>query len=139
MPVLEWKNLTFGYEEKKLFSNISGSLSEGEWLALVGDSGCGKSTLCYFLSGIIPRSIDGEYEGTILLEGEDIKQKSLESIVRTLGIVFQNPESQLFSPTVEDELAFGPENLCMTHDEISKRIDYALKIVGMEEYRYSNP
>ena len=139
MPIIEWKELTFGYEKKILLKNISGKIEEGECVALVGPSGCGKSTLCYLLSGIIPRSIEGEYEGEIKLLGENLKDISLENVVKTIGVVFQNPDSQLFSPTVEDELAFGPENFCLSISEIENRIDYALKEVDMESYRFANP
>ncbi len=139
MFVLEGKNLTFGYEDRPLIENVDIGLSRGECIALTGPSGCGKSTLCYILSGIIPRSINGEYEGDVNIFAKNIKELSLEEITSFIGIVFQNPDSQLFSPTVEDELAFGPENMCLPIDEIKNRIDYALEKVGMEKYRLANP
>ncbi|MEX1378103.1 MAG: ABC transporter ATP-binding protein [Eubacteriales bacterium] len=139
MIALEAEKICFAYDEALLLSDISIQISEGECVALTGPSGSGKSTLCYILCGVIPRSIDGEVKGKVWLFGDEIKSLSLEDTVERVGIVFQNPDSQLFSPTVEDEIAFGPENMCMPKKEIGKRIEYALETVGMQGYRYANP
>ncbi len=139
MIALEAVGLSFTYKDTPLFSNVNITVAEGECVALTGPSGCGKSTLCYILSGIIPRSIDGNISGTVRLFGDELSDLSLEETVKRVGIVFQNPDSQLFSPTVEDEIAFGPENLCLPREEIGKRITAALSCVGMQEYRYANP
>lgn len=139
MIALEAKGISFTYGGTPLLSGIDVSISPGECVALTGPSGCGKSTLCYILSGIIPRSIEGNVHGTVWLFGEDIRSLPLKETVRRVGIVFQNPDSQLFSPTVEDEIAFGPENLCLSQKEIGRRISQALASVGMEEYRHANP
>ena len=140
MKALEGRNLSFRYTGGRyLFRNVNIDVGEGECVALTGPSGCGKSTLCYLLSGIIPRSVEGEAQGDVLLFGEDIKGISLASAVQKVGVVFQNPDSQLFSPTVEDEIAFGPENLCMPREEIGRRIDEALEAVKMSSYRLAAP
>jgi energy-coupling factor transport system ATP-binding protein len=139
MIALEAVGLSFAYDDALLFSAADISVSKGECVALTGPSGCGKSTLCYILSGIIPRSIEGNVGGTVWLFGDDIRTLSLEETVKRVGIVFQNPDSQLFSSTVEDEIAFGPENLCLPREEIEKRIAKALSSVGMQQYRYANP
>ncbi len=139
MSVLLAKNIGFGYSDKMLFSSLNLEVKKGECLAIMGESGCGKSTLCNVLAGIIPRNIDGKLSGEVLIDGENIQNLPLEKIITKIGIVFQNPDSQLFAPTVEDELAFGPENLCLPVEEIAKRIDLALHTVGMAEYRFSNP
>ena len=102
-------------------------------------SGIGKSTLCYCLSGIIPHVYGGVMEGQVYLNGRDTRDLTLPQIATTLGIVFQNPDNQLFSFTVEDEVAFGPENLCLPPEEIEHRITDALKKVGMSEFRHANP
>ncbi|MDD2221394.1 MAG: ABC transporter ATP-binding protein [Clostridia bacterium] len=140
MNALAAHNLTFAYPGgKALFSNLSLCLNQGECVALTGPSGCGKSTLCYLLAGIIPRNIDGEFTGQALVFGRPVNEIPLNELVQQLGIVLQIPDSQLFSPTVEDELAFGPENLCLSRQEMRERIDEALALVGMEEYRLAHP
>ncbi|HHX54064.1 MAG TPA: ABC transporter ATP-binding protein [Clostridiales bacterium] len=140
MKALEGRNLGFHYAGGPvLFQNVNIHVGEGECAALTGPSGSGKSTLCYLLSGIIPRSVEGEVQGDVLLFGEDIKGLSLASTVKKVGVVFQNPDSQLFSPTVEDEIAFGPENLCLPREEIGRRIGAALEAVNMSSYRLASP
>lgn len=136
MRALEAHNVSFQYPRGPLLlKDVSMHVASGECVALGGPSGCGKSTLCHILSGIIPRSIQGKVEGRVLLFGEEIAGLSLARVVQLVGIVFQNPEAQLFSPTVEDEIAFGPENLCLPRDEIERRIADALRAVHMDSYR----
>jgi energy-coupling factor transport system ATP-binding protein len=139
MTAFEAKDITFSYGDRPLLSGVSLSVETGECVALTGPSGCGKSTLCYILSGIIPRSIEGSVGGRSLLFGDDVSSLPLKDTVERVGIVFQNPDAQLFSPVVEDEIAFGPENLCLPREEIGRRIDDALSAVGMEDYRYAGP
>ncbi|ACB83932.1 energy-coupling factor ABC transporter ATP-binding protein [Natranaerobius thermophilus] len=138
---VEINNLGFRFPSNSsdLLQNINLKVKEGEVLAIVGLSGCGKSTLCYCISGIIPLIKQGVMEGEVLINGRSTQELSLSQIATNLGIVFQNPETQLFSPTVEDEIAFGPENLCFARDAIEKRVDESLKKVGMEQQRYKNP
>ncbi len=136
---LRGSNLSFGYSGGPLlFRNADIHVKHGECVALTGVSGSGKSTLCYILSGIIPNSIQGEVRGEVLLSGDDIRSLSLAQRVQRVGIVFQNPDSQLFSPTVEDEIAFGPENLCLPWEEIDRRIRESIDAVGMSSYRASD-
>ncbi len=139
MKAFETAGLSFSYGEALLFSGVDICVAEGECVALTGLSGCGKSTLCYILSGIIPRSVDGKVSGTVRLFGDEPGSLPLQETVERVGIVFQNPDSQLFSPTVEDEVAFGPENLCLPREEIGRRITNALASVGMQDYRFANP
>lgn len=140
MRALEGINLSFRYPGSPiLFRQVDIHVEEGECVVLMGPSGCGKSTLCHILSGIIPRSIEGEIKGEVLLFEEDIRNLTLARTVQQVGVVFQNPDSQLFSPTVEDEVAFGPENLCLPREEIGKRIERALNVVKMSAYRMAGP
>jgi energy-coupling factor transport system ATP-binding protein len=140
MRALEGRNLSFRYPGSPiLFEQVDIYVDEGECVVLTGPSGCGKSTLCHILSGIIPRSIEGEVEGEVLLFGEHLQNLSLWQTVQQVGVVFQEPDSQLFSPTVEDEIAFGPENLCLPREEIGKRIERALEAVKMSKYRLAGP
>lgn len=138
---MEIDGLCFRYLDKShyILQNIHLDLNKGEITGLVGMSGSGKSTLCRCICGIIPHVYKGEMEGHIRILRKDIQEMQLPEIASKVGIIFQNPDTQLFSPTVEDELAFGPENLCLEREEIGCRIAQALALVGMERYRYANP
>ncbi len=135
------KDLTFRYPESKvlLLEQLNLTVGQGEILAVVGLSGSGKTTLCYCISGIIPHIYSGEMSGEVFLEGKLTTEMKLPEIATRLGIVFQNPETQLFFPVVEDEIAFGPENLCLERKEIGRRIDEVLQLTGIAEKRYENP
>lgn len=141
MKAVEIKDFSFKYTQKDdtILKDINVSLNEKEIIGLVGKSGSGKSTLCYCICGIIPHIYKGKMKGSISVYQQNIRKMSLSEIASTVGIVFQNPDTQLFSPSVEDELAFGPENLCINRDEIDKRITKALKMVHMTQYRFANP
>ncbi len=141
MNAVEVKNLNFKYNnsEDYILKNVNFKVKEGETVAVVGQSGCGKSTLCNCICGLIPRVYKGELSGEVLIFGENIKNLNISKTVTQIGIIFQNPSTQLFSPTIEDELAFGPENLCVEREEIGLRIDNILKTINMEKYRYDNP
>ncbi|MDD2283018.1 MAG: ABC transporter ATP-binding protein [Eubacteriales bacterium] len=119
--------------------DINFSLAAGEVVGIIGSSGCGKSTLCLALAGIIPRQLPGQVEGKISLEGRDLAQFSLPQIAGCLGIVFQDPETQLFLPRVRNELAFGPENLCLPREEIAARIQRIAEEMGCRELLAANP
>jgi len=138
MDALTITDLSFKYrsENEFIFKNISFSVNKGSVVVFSGLSGSGKTTLCYLLTGIIPRTYKGDISGTIKLFGNDIADLSAEKISSDLGIVFQDPETQLFMPTVEDELAFAPENLCLSRDEIENRISAALEITGIKDLRF---
>ena len=141
MNAIELKNLNFKYKgsNQRILEDINLSFKEGEISAIVGKSGAGKSTLCKCLCGLIPNSYSGEFSGEVLLFGRNMGEMPLEDRVKNVGIIFQNPATQLFSPTIEDELAFGPENLCVERSEIGNRIDNILKTIDMEDYRYVSP
>jgi energy-coupling factor transport system ATP-binding protein len=135
------KNLSFKYKNsrEKILDNVNLEIDSGKITAIIGKSGSGKSTLCNCICGLIPRVYDGDLSGDIFINGENLRDMGLQDIVTKVGIIFQNPSSQLFSPTIEDELAFGPENLCVDTEEIGRRIDRILQIINMEDYRYDNP
>jgi energy-coupling factor transport system ATP-binding protein len=136
VKALEGRQISFSYAGgKTLFSQVNVHVKNGECVILRGPSGSGKTTLCNILAGIIPRSISGELRGDVLLFGENLRTLSLATVVQKVGILFQNPDSQLFFPTVEDEIAFGPENLCLSREEIGLRIEQALDTVQMGSYR----
>ncbi|MDD4088741.1 MAG: ABC transporter ATP-binding protein [Tissierellia bacterium] len=141
MNAVEVRNLSFKYNNSQeyILKNVNFSVRTGETIAIAGESGCGKTTLCNCICGLVPRLYKGELTGEVLIFGENIKNLSIADTVTKIGIIFQNPSTQLFSPTIEDELAFGPENLCVDREEISYRIDEILKTMNMEKYRFDNP
>lgn len=136
--ILTAEDISFRYSSEKefIFQNIDLKINKGSVVAITGKSGQGKTTLCHLLSGIIPRTYKGELTGNIFLFGENVSKMSAESISSKLGIVFQDPETQLFMPVVEDELAFAPENFCLNRENIGKRIDDSVKIVGIDNFRH---
>ncbi|MGB4431812.1 MAG: ABC transporter ATP-binding protein, partial [Limnochordia bacterium] len=137
MNALQAQKISFRYPEGPLvLERVDLHVQVGECVALAGPSGSGKSTLCHVLSGIIPRSIPGQVRGTIRLFGEELSTLSLAETVRRVGVVFQDPDAQLFFPTVEAELAFGLENLCFPEEEMDRRISAALETVGLSSRRH---
>jgi cobalt/nickel transport system ATP-binding protein len=123
-PLLEVKNLTVKRGNKTVLKNFNLSLGWGEKLILAGANGVGKTTLAETILGFIP------FEGEIIFDGKPIKEQSdFKELRRRVGYVFQNPDDQLFMPTVREELAFGPENLGLPAEEIERRIErVALKL-----------
>lgn len=140
-PIIEVKNLRFKYgmDSPYVLDSIDMKIEKGAITAIAGLSGCGKSTLAFALCGAIPKSIPGIMDGSILLEEKDINELSLSSLAKKIGIVFQEVDNQLFLPTVEAEIAFAPENLCLSYDEIDKIINQILKDLKIEHLRYKNP
>jgi len=138
--LIKAEGLSFSYSEQNhnILDNLNLEVNEGEILAILGLSGSGKSTLCYCLSGIIPHVYSGELSGEVKINGRLVKEMDMPLIATKLGIVFQNPETQLFFPMVESELAFGPENLCINRDEIKRRIDLTLDLLNLEDKRNEN-
>ena len=139
--MIEFEEVSFRYPGNRdhVLRDITFHVKKGEFLGISGPSGSGKSTLCLMMNGIIPKTIEGELSGEIYIDGENIKEKEVYEVSEKLGLILQNPESQLFSMTVEVELAFGPENLGIKREEIEERISWALELVGMEKFRDAFP
>lgn len=139
--IIDIKDLYFRYNTRDDFilNGIDLTIYEKEVLAIVGPSGSGKTTLMQCICGIIPHLADGKLKGEVKLLNRNIKNMSIPEISSKIGIVFQDPDSQLFSPTVENEIAFGPENFKVDREEIDRRIEKVLKMVNMEDHRYDNP
>ncbi len=136
MPIITAENVNFSYDKKRnVIKNLSLCVNRGEYLAVIGHNGSGKSTLARLFNALIlPDS------GKITVDGfSSDDKKSLFEIRKRVGVVFQNPDNQLVASIVEDDVAFGPENLGVNRAEIGERIDYALKAVGMENFRKSSP
>ena len=134
---VEFSHVNFSYDEQSApaLSDLSLEVKKGEFLAVIGHNGSGKSTLARLINGLLlPDS------GTVSVFGLKTSDgKNPIKIRKRAGIVFQNPDNQMVASIVEDDVAFGPENLGVPREEIGKRIDWALKSVGMEAFRESTP
>lgn len=128
MAAISAKNLAFKFKDKKdeLLSGVSFTLEKGRIAAITGPSGSGKTSFALCLSQVIPNLVDGIFSGEVDIDGR-------------VGIVFQDADTQVFLPTVEDELAFAMENLCLSKVEIGTRIDEVLKDLGINHLRNKNP
>lgn len=141
MAVIEAKGLTYTYPigERPAFKDVSLKIREGEFVIITGPSGCGKTTLCRCFNGLIPHFYGGKLEGDITVCGLDVREHPTYEIAQHVGMVFQNPENQLFALSVEKDVAFGLENLGIPREEIRKRVDWALKITGIYDLRERAP
>jgi len=135
--VISAKNLGFQYpgSPSSAVENINLSVRSGEFLLLTGPSGCGKTTLCRCLNGLIPNFYPGELSGDLLIDGVSVATQLTSEISRKVGYVFQNPENQLFALTVEKDIAFGPENLGLSREEIRQRVDWAMEATGTRDLK----
>ncbi len=134
--ILEIKGVTYVYDGERLpiWKSLSCSFRKGEIHAVSGPSGCGKSSLLYLINGLIPHMYAGSLEGEILLEGRDITRLEPRYRCEEIGLVMQNAESQFCTFTVEEELAFGMENLGLPREEMAYRIKEILNKIDMEGY-----
>ena len=114
--------------------NISLKIYEGEFVALIGQNGAGKTTLVKHFVGLLKPT-----KGNVVVLGEDTKKKTAAQLSRNIGLVLQNPDHQLFAQSAEEEVAFGPTNLGLSKEEVDKRVDEALKLVGLEKMRKAYP
>ena len=114
-------------------------LPAGQLLAVMGPTGAGKTTLCLALNGLVPRATGGILRGNVWVAGYNTRHQPVAELATRVGLVFQDSESQLFNMTVEDEVAFGPENLGLPADEIEQRVDWALQVVGLSDLRTHSP
>lgn len=140
MSIIKVENVSYDYrrfEEEKLpaVRGVSFEIEEGEFVVIGGANGSGKSTLAKMLNGLLKPTC-----GKIEVLGMDVSnEEKVFEIRRNIGIVFQNPDNQTVASIVEDDVAFGPENLGVPREEIVSRVQWALKAVGMEEYAKSTP
>lgn len=134
--MLSVKNVSFAYDDgQNALSDVSIDIADGELVCIVGHNGSGKSTLAKMLNGLLLPT-----EGNVTVNGlSTADEDSILDIRRTVGIVFQNPDNQIVTTVVREDVAFGPENLGIPTDEMIVRVDDSLKAVGMESYAYSAP
>ena len=142
MSIIEFQNVTFRYESDDegvvlapAVKDFSLTINEGEFIAILGHNGSGKSTLAKLANGLLlPEN------GDVIVSGMNTKNEDYDiNIKQTVGVVFQNPDNQIVATIVEEDVAFGPENLGIERGEIRRRVDEALKIVGMYNYRLHEP
>lgn len=131
--IIKVSNLTYTYAglEKPTIHDVNFEIGEGEFVLMTGASGCGKSTILQTLNGIIPQNKGGKLEGTVEVAGMNVAEYEIQQMAEKVGMVFQDPESQLCNLFIKDEVAFGPENLMMPVDEILQRVDDSLSYVGL--------
>lgn len=135
--MLEARNITFSYDDgTEALNNVNLKVDKGDIVALLGKNGAGKSTLFLHFNGIL-RPDNGE----IIIDGEKLKydKKSLIKFRQKVGLVFQNPDDQIFAPSVEEDVAFGPLNLKLPMEEVQKRVHEALERVGMARFEKKAP
>ena len=141
---IEIKNLSYAYDEDDgrsvpVLKGISLDIKKGEYVAILGHNGSGKSTLAKLLNMILSAT-----SGQIIIDGvnitsDEIGEDDIFDIRKKVGMVFQNPDNQLVATIVEEDVAFGPENLGIPTNEIRQRVDEALSVVGMSEYAHHEP
>jgi len=117
-------------------SEVSFVLPRGSLTLLVGPSGCGKSTLCMLMTGIVPHLLGGVLKGRVLVDGKDVANTAVKDIALSAGLLFQDPEWMFATLRVDDEVAFGPENLKLPKAEIHPRVENALETVGLSRFRH---
>ncbi|AZB41283.1 energy-coupling factor ABC transporter ATP-binding protein [Bacillus sp. FJAT-42376] len=130
------ENVTFSYpdREKPALDDVSFSIYEGEWLAIVGHNGSGKSTLARILNGLLLPA-----KGKVSLAGTELSEETIWDVRKKVGMVFQNPDNQFVGTTVKDDVAFGLENNGIPRDEMLKRVDWATKQVKMDAFLDQEP
>jgi cobalt/nickel transport system ATP-binding protein len=135
MHIIETKDLCHTYQGNiPALKMINFIVPRNRIIAVIGPNGAGKSTLFRHLNGILKPS-----SGSVLFHGTPISKENIREVRKSVGLVFQNPDDQVFSPTVEQDVAFGPKNLGLSQEAIQHRVEEALKIVGLSQYRHRVP
>lgn len=137
--LIEIENLSFAYPDgQPALSGVNLRVDAGEKVAVVGPNGAGKSTLLLHLNGILDGSAVGK-AGRVRIGGVEVNARSVRQVRARVGLVFQNPDDQLFSPTVFEDVAFGPLNMGLPADQVHARVERALSAVGMRGYESRSP
>ncbi|MGA2627034.1 MAG: ATP-binding cassette domain-containing protein [Candidatus Bathyarchaeia archaeon] len=141
MPAISARNLSFKYAgaESPSMENVSISIEKGEFVILTGPSGCGKTTLCRCLNGLIPNFYSGDLTGDLEVDGVNVSGKTTAELASHVGFVFQNPENQLFSLSVERDVGFGLENMGVPREEAIERVQWAMRATGIFDLREKAP
>jgi len=141
LAIIEVRDLSYSYPDspKPSILDVNFTMDEGEFVLITGPSGCGKTTFCKCLNGLIPNSYGGTFSGSVIVDGLLTTEHQVFEIAQHVGLVFQNPENELFCTTVEREVAFGPENLALPRDEVRSRVEEALSVVGISRLWDKSP
>ena len=135
--VIDVKNLSFRYKESQEYydvKDITFHVKRGEWLSIVGHNGSGKSTTVRLIDGLLEAE-----SGEIVIDGQRLTEENVWNIRRQIGMVFQNPDNQFVGATVEDDVAFGLENQGLSRQEMKKRVEEALDLAGMLDFKKREP
>lgn len=133
--MIQIEHLTVGYDETRALDDVNLNIAPGEFVLVTGPSGCGKSTLARCLNGLIPHSIPAALSGQVIVDGHETIDSTVAELATSVGLVFQNPATQLFNLIVEEEVAFGPRNLGLDEVEVARRVDWALGATGIAHLR----
>ena len=135
MHIIETRDLCHTYKNNiDALKNISFIAPRNTRIAIIGPNGAGKSTLFKHFNGVLKPT-----SGKVLIRGESITKENIREVRRTIGLVFQNPDDQIFSPTVEQDVAFGPANMGLDDETVKHRVSESLRIVGLSDYRTRVP
>lgn len=135
--IIDVKNLSFRYKESQEYydvKDITFHVKRGEWLSIVGHNGSGKSTTVRLIDGLLEAE-----SGEIVIDGQRLTEENVWNIRRQIGMFFQNPDNQFVGATVEDDVAFGLENQGLSRQEMKKRVEEALDLVGMLDFKKREP
>lgn len=135
---IELKNISYRYPNAVELSlkNVSLTVAKGKFIVLMGSTGAGKTTLSLCLNGLIPQLLEGTLTGQVSVAGKDVGKTAVQSLSKVLGLVLQDPETQIIGRTVEEDTAFGPRNFMVPFDEIKQRVNQTLEKVRLKGYNH---
>ncbi len=139
--IISFLDYSFSYQESGQWAleRVNLSIERGEIVVIVGPTGCGKSTLLRSINGLIPHMFRGDIKGSVTVGGVQVRESTVSELSKRVGLVFQNPENQIFMFSVERDIAFGLENTGVPTLEMKKRVDVAVESLGIGHLRYKPP
>ena len=140
-PIVVFKDVSYQYPQSTRFSliNINLKINKGEFFGLIGPTGAGKTTLCLGFTGIVPQFYGGRFFGSVNVLGLDTLENPISTMAGQVGLVFEDPETQLITASVENEIAFAMENLSVPRDTIADQISNSLSAVRLDGYETKHP
>ena len=137
MGIVEVRGLTYSYPNASTpaLKDVNFSIGEGEFVLLTGPSGCGKTTFCRCINGLVPHFYNGDMKGEVVVDGLSTLDHEIVELAQKAGLIFQNPDNQIFALTVEKDVAFGLENLGVPKQRMVEEIDRVLSLVGIQKLK----